>query len=103
MSKLPNIIQRRELEPVLLKADKIAKHYEKAANCAVSVMSTDCDSAASHFNFSCEHCNRKDKAGMKKTCAFLHMEAVNKAKELGGLYFYGCRGGLVFWASPFYS
>ena len=103
MSKLPNIIQRRELEPLLLKADKIAKHYEKAANCAVSVMSTDCENAANHFCLNCEHCNRKDKTGMDKTCAFLHMEAVNKARELGGLYVYDCCDGLVFWASPFYS
>ncbi|MDR1839863.1 MAG: helix-turn-helix domain-containing protein [Treponema sp.] len=103
MSKLPNIIQRRELEPLLLKADRIARHYEKAANCAVSVMSTDCDCENNHFNLICGQCDKKNKAGEQKTCAFVHTEAVNKAKQLGGLYIYGCSGGLVFWTSPFYS
>jgi len=103
MSKLPNIIQRRELEPLLLKADRIARHYEKAANCAVSIMSTNCDHENNHFNLICGQCNRKSKEGAQKTCAFVHTDAVEKAKQLGGLYVYGCSGGLVFWTSPFYS
>ena len=101
MSKLPNIIQRRELEPLHLKALKIVKHYEKAANCTASVMGPDCNTASNPFNSICAHCSAN--CGNEKKCAFLHMDAVNKARQLGGSYIYVCPAGLVFWTSPFYS
>jgi len=103
MSKLPNIIQRRELEPLLLKALKIVKHYEKAANCGACVMGPDCDTAPNPFNPICMHCGANNGSGCEKTCSFLHMEAVNKARQLGGSYIYVCPKGLAFWTSPFYS
>jgi AraC-like DNA-binding protein/ligand-binding sensor protein len=100
MSKLPNIIQRRELEPVLVKALKVVKHYEKAANCAASVTGPDWDSAADHFYSICRQCK---KTKSEKNCSCLHMEAISKARQLGGSYIYVCPGNLVFWTSPFYS
>ena len=100
MSKLPNIIQRRELEPVLVKALKVVKHYEKAANCAASVTGPDWDSQADHFYSICRQC-KKNKTD--KNCSCLHMEAISKARQLGGSYIYVCPGNLVFWTSPFYS
>ena len=102
MSKL-NIIQRRELEPLMLKADKIAKHYEKASNCAASVMGPDLQSGICNFDSVCARCGGKTEDGNNKECAWLHMEAVNKARELGGSYIYLCLNGYVFWTSPFYS
>jgi AraC-like DNA-binding protein/ligand-binding sensor protein len=115
MSKLPNIIQRRELEPLLLKADKMAIHYEKASNCSASVMGPDyctqpCQEAKKHgalfccnqFNSICSHCSKKPPDSKEKTCTSLHIEAVKKAKQLGGSYIYVCSAGLVFWTSPFY-
>jgi AraC-like DNA-binding protein/ligand-binding sensor protein len=100
MSKLPNIIQRRELEPVYVKALKVVKHYEKAANCAASVTGPNWDSQADHFYSICRQC-KKHKT--EKSCSCLHMEAINKARQLGGSYIYVCPGNLVFWTSPFYS
>ena len=100
MSKLPNIIQRRELEPVMIKAQKVVKHYEKAANCAASVTGPDWDSAAGHFYSICRQCRKNTP---EKNCSCLHMEAINKARQLGGSYIYVCPGDLVFWTSPFYS
>ena len=100
MSKLPNIIQRRELEPVFVKALKVVKHYEKAANCAASVTGPDWDSQADHFYSICRQC-KKNKS--EKNCSCLHMEAIGKARKLGGSYIYVCPGDLVFWTSPFYS
>jgi AraC-like DNA-binding protein/ligand-binding sensor protein len=100
MSKLPNIIQRRELEPVFVKALKVVKHYEKAANCAASVTGPDWDSQADHFYSICRQCK---KTKTEKNCSCLHMEAIGKARQLGGSYIYVCPGNLVFWTSPFYS
>jgi len=104
MSKLSNIIQRRELEPLLLKACKIVKHYEKAANCAASVMGPDGDAGSLRFYSICEHCGRDTaQTTGKSACSLMHMEAVNEARRLGGSYIYVCPAGLVFWTSPFYS
>jgi YesN/AraC family two-component response regulator len=103
MSKISNIIQRRELEPTLLKAIKIIKHYEKAANCSASVMGPDWD-ASGGFSFHCKHCARKnDEAMGKNTCSLLHIKAIEEARRLGGSYIYVCSDGFVFWTSPFYS
>jgi len=100
MSKLPNIIQRRELEPVFVKALKVVKHYEKAANCAASVTGPDWDSGADHLYSICRQCRKNTP---EKNCSFLHMEAISKARQLGGSYIYVCPRDLVFWTSPFYS
>jgi len=102
MAKLSNIIQRRDLEPLLNKAQKIVKHYEKAANCAASVMGPDWDTSANHFCSLCSQCAACAQTA-KKSCSFLHREAVDKARELGGSYIYVCPKGSVFWTSPFYS
>jgi len=99
MSKLPNIIQRRELEPLLQKAEKIAKHYEKAVCCAVSVLNFNNDNS---LNFFCKHCREKSDE-QKKKCMFLHNEEVNRAKQLGGSNIYKCPQDLFFWTSPFFS
>ncbi|MCL2230125.1 MAG: helix-turn-helix domain-containing protein [Treponema sp.] len=103
MSKL-NIIQRRELEPLMLKAEKLAKHYEKATNYAACVLGSDWDTFHAQMklsgmggkNFACNQCNNPQ-------CKNLHMEAVNKARENGGSYIYLCHNDYVFWTSPFYS
>jgi AraC-like DNA-binding protein/ligand-binding sensor protein len=103
MSKLPNIIQRRELEPLLTKADKIAKCYEKAANCAASVIDWDGNNGPDSLNPICRQCAAKGSAYKEKICAFMHKNAVKKAREQGGSYIYVCPESLVFWTSPFYS
>jgi len=99
-----NIIQRRELEPLMLKAEKLAKHYEKASNCAAYVLGSDWEtlpaqaklSAPGSINFCCNRCKEPH-------CLKLHMEAVNKARENGGSYIYLCYNDYVYWTSPFYS
>ena len=102
MSKL-NIIQRRELEPLILKADKIAKHYEKALNCTAFVMEHDWDSEKNNFDKICSQCSKKDPADNNRECGLLHIDAVNKARQSGGSYIYICQQGFIFWTSPFYS
>jgi len=102
MAQLSNIIQRRDLEPLLHKAHKVVKYYEKAANCTASVMGPDSDNAEKHFCSLCNQC-AVNCQGAKKPCSLLHREAVNKARKLGGSYIYVCPKGSVFWTSPFYS
>jgi AraC-like DNA-binding protein/ligand-binding sensor protein len=103
MSKLPSIIQRRDLEPLLFKAGKIAKQYEKAANCAISVVNSNCDDESDQYDFICNHCKDNVTAASENNCKFLHMKSVNEARLLGGSYIYLCPRGFVFWTSPFYS
>ena len=95
MSKIPNIIQRRELEPLLQKADKIAQHYEKAANCAAFVIKPECSTSANQYNFICKQCCTD--------CGPKHLEAAEKVRELGSSLIYTCAEKNVFWISPFYS
>jgi AraC-like DNA-binding protein len=98
-----NIIQQRELEPLMLKAEIIIKHYEKASNCKAFVLGPDMDSGEKIIDSLCNRCLCGEESSSEKKCIKLHIEAVNKARELGGSYIYLCPKGLVFWASPFYS
>jgi AraC-like DNA-binding protein/ligand-binding sensor protein len=125
MTKATNLIQVRELDPLLVKAKRIIRHYEKAAGCSVAVLGPDFmpqpnsvqsekdspapqinaqDSFSRHFCVFCEHCRRnltnKTESG---ACRMLHLQAVNEARRLGGSYVYICSAGFVFWTSPFYS
>jgi len=120
MSKL-NIIQRRELEPLIIKAGRIAKHYENASNCACNVSSADGSNTASltgtgiesenNFKAICAGCrefddeknNAEKNRAVKTSCAILHREANEKAVKIGGSYIYICCKGVAFWTSPFYS
>ena len=100
MSKL-NIIQRRELEPLMLKANKIIKYYEKAAqakheNCRACVVKSDMSCDTCSFETICSNCKKKE-------CSSLHIDAIDKARVAGGCYIYICQKGLLFWTSPFYS
>jgi len=95
MSKL-SIIQRRELEPVMLKAAGIVKYYKKATDFPVSIMDSNWDNTENNFHINCERC-------IEKKCKNLHAEAVTKARTLGGSYIYLCNEDYVFWTSPFYS
>jgi AraC-type DNA-binding domain-containing proteins len=104
MAKLSNIIQRRELEPLLHKASKVVKYYEKAANCAAYVMEPDSESGIYELCSFCKQCNLKTGGATGKiSCYNIHKEAVNKARLLGGSYVYMCPESYVFWTSPFYS
>jgi len=94
-----NLIQRRELDPLLTKASRIISYYEKASNCRAFVV----DPESIDPNLICSHCNEKTKADIKEKCAYLHTEAVNKARQSGGSYIYLCLKKLAFWTSPFYS
>ncbi|MCL2809166.1 MAG: PocR ligand-binding domain-containing protein [Treponema sp.] len=102
MSKL-NIIQRRELEPLMVRAAWLVKHYEKASGCMASVIGADLYSQNDNLNSICRRCNPDASSSTVKKCVNLHQEAVEKARKLGGSYIYLCFKGFIFWTSPFYS
>jgi len=99
MLKFPNIIQRRELEPLLLKALKIIKHYEKASDCAVIVMNAD---EETNFIPLCSFCKHKQKT-RETGCCQIHKNSINDARRYGGSYIYICPEKMIFWTSPFYA
>ena len=94
MSKL-NIIQRRELDPVMSKAEEIVKYYKKASDFPVSILESGRWSDDNHHVI-CSRC-------FERKCKDLHERAVSKARTLGGSYIYLCDEDYVFWTSPFYS
>jgi len=103
MSKILNIIQRRELDPLFYKAEKIGKHYEKANNCAVIVIRPDADDPEKFF-FLCKQCNSKSALeNGAKNCSLIHKDALNEARRQKSSYIYVCPDGFIFWVSPFYS
>ena len=97
MSKL-NIIQQRELNPVMLKAAEIVKYYKKATDFPVSVLDPDWEDG-NNYHVVCNRCSNS--CGIRK-CKNLHADAVSKARLLGGSYIYLCDENYVFWTSPFY-
>jgi len=104
MAKLSNIIQRRELDPLLNKAFKVVKHYEKATSYAAFVIQPDDDTGISQLCSFCKQCKlRNNSAAGTNECYNIHKEAVNEAKLLGGSNIYMCPEDHVFWTSPFYS
>ena len=112
MSK-PNVIQRRDVNPLLFKACEVVKYYEKAANCIVSVLGPDCksvkDSRHPKAMLFCTLCKRfqnnsqKELSSGEYPCTGMHRNAINEARRLGGSYIYTCPVGFIFWTSPIYS
>jgi len=98
MSNL-NIIQRRDLDPLILKAEFLIRHYERATGCPARVTTPHTINSDSL----CRGCNQNITEKSIKYCSQLHSEAIAKARILGGSYIYLCNKGFVFWASPFYS
>jgi AraC-like DNA-binding protein/ligand-binding sensor protein len=105
-----NIIQRRDLNPLLLKACKVVRYYEKAADCIVSVLGPDCNSIedsrhpkAMLFCTLCKRYCQKELPPGEYPCTKLHHNAVQQSCRLGGAYIYTCPVGFTFWTSPIYS
>jgi len=107
-----NIIQRRDLEPLWLKAGEVARHYEKAGNCISALIGADYVSveASKHpkCGVFCSLCKRYYSGELEyplsdTPCSSMHRNAVREAIRLGGSYIYTCSVGFFFWTSPFFS
>ncbi|MDR3333413.1 MAG: PocR ligand-binding domain-containing protein [Treponema sp.] len=108
-----NIIKRREIEPLLLKARAMIKSYERAVDCVVSVLDQDGHAAImSEETDSLCFCSLCRKYSPDRTqvwgnddypCIQMHIEGVAEAQRRGGIYIYMCEMGLIYWSSPLYS
>ncbi|MCL2763241.1 MAG: helix-turn-helix domain-containing protein [Treponema sp.] len=107
-----NIIQRRDLEPLWLKATEVVRHYERAVDCIAAVIGADCVSVelSRHpkATLFCSLCKRYYQCAPKLApheipCTAMHLDAVRSALRLGGSYVYTCPAGFVYWTSPFFS
>jgi AraC-like DNA-binding protein/ligand-binding sensor protein len=108
-----NIIVRREIEPVLLKACEVISSYEQATGSILSVLDEKCGVVEkSHHprdRYFCALCKKyyADPArqwGPEETpCTKMHLDAIASSQELGGSYIYVCPMRFIFWTSPIYS
>ena len=110
--KKPSIIQRRDLEPLWIKANEVVRHYEKAGDCITSVMGADYiaveKSKRPSADIICSLCKRYSKFASKMApheipCSPMHCNAAKNARRHGGSYIYTCPIGFSFWTSPFYA
>ncbi|MDR3139536.1 MAG: helix-turn-helix domain-containing protein [Treponema sp.] len=108
-----NIITRRDIEPLLLKAREIIKFYEQATDCEVAILDQP-DNSIEIPNyekavFFCRLCKKYhaegEALGDEETlpCEETHLDAVAKAQQIGGTYIYICKLGFTYWTSIFYS
>ena len=107
-----NIIQRRDLEPLWDKATEVTQHYEKAANCVVTVIGANCASVkfSEHPKAAlfCQLCKKYYHSAEKLAphevpCSAMHCAAIQEARKIGGSHIYTCPLGFYFWTSPFFS
>jgi len=107
-----SIIQRRDLEPLWAKAGEIVRHYERAGDCASTLISADYASIEQSKHpqngVFCALCQRYHSGDLgmpssENPCAVMHRSAIQEALKMGSSYIYTCRLGFFFWASPFFS
>ncbi|MDR2797380.1 MAG: helix-turn-helix domain-containing protein [Treponema sp.] len=112
-SSQPNLINRREIEPLLFKAYEILRSYECAVGCVVSVLDKTGNSIElSNYKdtiFFCALC-RKYYADPSRVwtedeypCTGMHQDSIVQAKHQGGPYIYVCDLGFIYWTSVLYS
>jgi AraC-like DNA-binding protein/ligand-binding sensor protein len=114
-NKVPaaNIINRREIEPLMLKARKIVKSYEQAMECVVAIVDQSDNTIEipdyEKTMFFCRFCKQyyqdpdRKKDGETFPCWQMHLDGIAEAQHIGGAYIYICELGFAYWASTFYS
>jgi AraC-like DNA-binding protein/ligand-binding sensor protein len=109
-----NIISRREVEPLLLKANELLKFYEQASGCLVSVLDQNSHSLEIFRQdkdpaFFCSLCRKYSQDPHRiwdkdeYPCTEMHRDGTLEAQRLGGTYIYICSLGFSYWTSPIYS
>jgi AraC-like DNA-binding protein/ligand-binding sensor protein len=104
-----NIINRREIEPLLLKALEVVKSYERAVDCKVSIIDQAGQSIHSPETLACALCIKCHPPGSQVLkydtfpCIETHVQGINEAQRMGGSYIYVCDMGFIYWSSPIYS
>ena len=89
-----NIIESREIEPLLTKARHAMKYYKEAMNCTAIVL--DKDGSRGRQMRLCELCVNR------APCDTLHNNAQAESRRAESSYIYTCMAGFIFWTSPLY-
>jgi AraC-like DNA-binding protein/ligand-binding sensor protein len=108
-----NIIQRREIEPLLLKAKEVIQAYEKATDTTVSVLDETghriAEMEADSADVFCALCGKYYRESNRKwadneyPCTGMHVARTIEAQQSGGVYIYNCDLGFAFWICPISS
>jgi AraC-like DNA-binding protein/ligand-binding sensor protein len=106
-----SIIDRRELEPLRLKARELLNFYEKAADCIVQVLGREgrpLESRHPKDLFFCKLCKKYQKDGKicgkgEYPCTRMHLDAIEESQKINGSYIYTCDMGFIYWVSPIYA
>ncbi|MDR1956249.1 MAG: helix-turn-helix domain-containing protein [Treponema sp.] len=112
-SQQSNLINRREIEPLLLKTYEVLKSYEHAVGCMVLVL----DQSGRSINaqdykesiFFCSLCRKyypdatRVWAEEEYPCTQIHQDIMVQAQRQGGPYIYGCDLGFIYWTSVIYA
>jgi AraC-like DNA-binding protein/ligand-binding sensor protein len=108
-----NIINRREIEPLLLKAQEIIRVYEMATGIPVIVMDktgyilSEPDTGEDYAF--CKLCNAAKpepvlgSAPEPHPCTRMHINGMEEAQRCGGTYVYICDLGFTYWCCPLFS
>ena len=106
------VINRREIEPLQIKASEVMEYYERAVGCETSVLDTSGrlvnGSKAKSSSPFCELCREKyadfsrDWEEDEYPCTVMHSKAQSKAQSKGS-YIYTCEIGISYWTSPLYA
>jgi len=86
-----NIINRREIMPLLAKARQVLGHYEKAMDCFTAVL----DKSGKAVEIQKQLCPCD-------FCGETHQAALAESRQAGGVHIYVCEEGFVYWTSPLY-
>ena len=106
-----NIIQRREIEPVLARARQLLEFYEEATDCEAAVFDRNglvlkppryrnltgyCELCRKHF------VDPSPGPDESNPCVQIHADAMAESRRSGGVYVYSCSKGFIYWTSPLY-
>ena len=111
-----NIIHRREIEPLLTRAQQVIMHYCEAMDCCAVVLDRTglmiktpeyknqlkfCSHCRKNFNFSSPgHGRTKSREENEFPCAKIHIDAIAESRRIEGTYVYSCAAGFFCWTSP---
>ncbi|MDR0376216.1 MAG: helix-turn-helix domain-containing protein [Spirochaetaceae bacterium] len=104
---------RREIEPLLLKAEEMLKSYESATNTMVSILDkTGQPVGGIQYDRMLPLCAVCKQYRVKPNhaanceeypCTRMHINGIGTAQKTGGVYIYMCEIGFMFWTSPLFS
>ena len=109
-----SIINKREIEPLLARAQHILSHYREVMNCSATVV----DKEGSCIKMPkirqqmqlCSECRNylhtqgetRQSTSSVHLCKEAHHNAQMESRRRDETYIYTCTGGLVYWTSPLY-